>query len=159
MPRGATPQTVLSGLKQQASKALSSLQQEIARRERELTMLKAEAARWVRALGDSGRRARGTSFRGMRREQSRIDWSQVLGELPANFTAKDIAQKTGKPMEQVYAGVSRWVKDKKIKKTKDGYQKLASGNSTRSREKGESSEERKQGQAASRKKNLAAAGA
>jgi hypothetical protein len=51
----------------------------------------------------------------------------VLAELTPTFTTKDVAQKTGKPMEQVYAGVSRWVKDKKVKKTKDGYQRLVSG--------------------------------
>jgi len=37
-------------------------------------------------------------------------------------------------MEQVYAGVSRWMKDKKIRKTKDGYQKLGSGAAAQARE-------------------------
>ena len=129
MSQSATPRAVLSVLKQQTTKALSSLQQEIVRRERELAMLKAEAARWMRALGTSGRRAGGAigSLQGRKGKRPRLDWNAVLAELTPTFTAKDVAQKTGKPMEQVYAGVSRWVKDKKIKKTKDGYQRLVSG--------------------------------
>jgi hypothetical protein len=45
--------------------------------------------------------------------------------LPSRFTSKDIAQKSGKPMRQVYAYVSRWMKGKKVRRMKDGYQKVA----------------------------------
>lgn len=138
MPRSATPRSVLSILKQQTTKALSSLQEEIVRREQELTALKAEAMRWMRALGASRRGTRATAapLRGLRRKRARLDWNAVLAELTPTFTAKDVAQKTGKPMEQVYAGVSRWIKGKKVRKTKDGYQKIGRRNA-RGREKEE----------------------
>jgi hypothetical protein len=56
--------------------------------------------------------------------RSRLDWQVVLSELPETFVPKDVAQKTGKPMEQVYAGLSRWAKEKKVRKGKNGYQKM-----------------------------------
>jgi hypothetical protein len=50
----------------------------------------------------------------------------VLAKLPASFNAKDVQRQTGKPIEQVYAGLSRWVKDKKAKRNSSGsYQKVA----------------------------------
>ena len=57
-----------------------------------------------------------------------------MTKLPPTFTAKHVAQKTGKPMEQVYAGVSRWVKDKKVRRGKDGYQKVMTGNPVQQKE-------------------------
>jgi hypothetical protein len=137
MPRNITPHSVLSLLKQQTTKALTALQREIARREQELAILKAEAARWTQALGGMSRKKVGTaltSLRGVSGKRSRLDWNAVLVELSPTFTAKEVAQKTGKPMEQVYAGVSRWMKDKKIKKAKDGYQKLGGGAAAQARE-------------------------
>lgn len=136
MPRRVTSQSVLSSLKQQATKALSSLQREIARREQELATLKAEALRWMRALGASrgGTRVAAVPVRGLGRKRARLDWNAVLAELAPTFTAKDVAQKTGKPLEQVYAGVARWIKGKKVRKIKDGYQKIG-GRNARGREK------------------------
>lgn len=156
MPRNATSQSVLSILKQQTTKALSSLQQEIARRERELTALKAEAMRWMRALGAArgGTRTTAAPARRLRGKQERLDWDAILTELTPTFTAKDVAQKTGKPMEQVYAGVSRWIKNKKVKKTKEGYQKLIGKNSSGREKEGGAGES-----AAVKKKSPAAAGA
>jgi hypothetical protein len=156
MPRSATPQSVLAILKRQATKALSSLQQEIARQERELAALKAEAMRWMRALGASrgGTRATAAPLRELRRKRARLDWNAVLAELTPTFTAKDVAQKTGKPMEQVYAGVSRWIKGKKVRKTKDGYQKIG-GKNARGREKEEVAKE----PPAVKKKSLVVTGA
>jgi len=62
----------------------------------------------------------------MTRKRPRLDWDAVLARLPATFDAKEVKQRTGKPMEQVYAGVSRWVKDNKVRKhPQGGYQKVA----------------------------------
>jgi hypothetical protein len=51
-----------------------------------------------------------------------LDWNTVLQELPAQFTPKDVAQKTGKPLAQAYTHLSGWMKEKKIRRVKEGYQ-------------------------------------
>lgn len=136
MPRRGAPQSFLSTLKRQAAKAVATLQQEITRRTKELAVLKEEAARWAGITGGQSPTANRTAFRRRTRKKgSRLDWNAILANLPSTFTAKDVAQKTGKPMEQVYAGVSRWAKDKKIKKGKNGYRKAAPVGTARSQEK------------------------
>ena|SRR5215510_8492084 len=121
-------QPLLTNLKRQGTKVLTVLQQEIAKREKALAELKTTAARWKEAVGGQTRimgAATPSQIRGGRKKR-RIDWSVALAGLPASFNAKDVQRQTGKPMEQVYAGVSRWVKDKKIKKNPNGiYQKLS----------------------------------
>lgn len=136
MPRRGAPQSFLSTLKRQATKAVVSLQQEITRRAKELAVLKEEAARWANIVGGQLHTANtAASRRRTRKKSARIDWNTVLAGLPPTFTARDVAQKTGKPMEQVYAGVSRWAKDKKIKKGKNGYRKAAPAGTARAQEK------------------------
>jgi hypothetical protein len=132
MPRNAAPySSLLSTLKQQAKKALASLQKEITRRERELTALQEEVSRWKSVLSEQPRRGRVmTGPRGRRKSRgTRLDWNIVLSKLPSSFSVKQVAEETGKPIQQAYAGVSRWVSDKKVKKGKDGYQKIGSTNS------------------------------
>lgn len=61
-----------------------------------------------------------------KRKRRRLDWNAVLASLPASFNAKEVQRQTGKPIEQVYAGLSRWVKDKKAKRNSTGsYQKVS----------------------------------
>jgi hypothetical protein len=119
---------LLANLKRQGAKVLTALQQEITKREKTLTELKATAARWKEAVGGQTRMmgaAAPSQPRGGRKRR-RIDWSVALAGLPVSFNAKDVQRQTGKPMEQVYAGVSRWAKDKKIKKNPNGtYQKTS----------------------------------
>jgi hypothetical protein len=121
-------QPLLANLKRQGAKVLTALQQEITKREKTLTELKATAARWKEAVGGQTRMmgaAAPSQPRGGRKRR-RIDWSVALAGLPASFNAKDVQRQTGKPIEQVYAGVSRWAKDKKIKKNPNGtYQKTS----------------------------------
>ncbi len=124
MPR-STHLDLLVSLKQQSTQLLRSLHTEISNREKELAELKAEIKRWTAAFGPEPRSvapAKGPAVKTKRRAR-RLDWAGVLLSLPNTFSAKDVAKATGKPMEQVYAGVSRWTKDKKIKKGKNGYQK------------------------------------
>ena len=136
MPRTSGVQSVLTIIKQQTAKALASLQQEITRREKDLAELKAAEARWKGVVGEQPRAANmaaSPSVRGTRK-RPRLDWDAVLTRLPATFNAKDVKQRTGKPMEQVYAGVSRWVKDNKVRKNPEGgYQKMV-GTSAQQRE-------------------------
>ncbi len=125
-------QPLLANLKRQGVKVLTALQQEVAKREKELTELKTTAARWKEVVGRQTRTAGAAapSPTRTRRRKRRLDWNFVLASLPASFNTKEVQQKTSKPMEQVYAGLSRWVKDKKVKKNPNGiYQKTSSPSS------------------------------
>ena len=128
MPRTSGVRSLLTSIKQQTAKALAALQGEITRREQELAVLKAAEAQWKGVVGEQPRAATmaASSQAPMTRKRPRLDWDAVLARLPATFDAKEVKQRTGKPMEQVYAGVSRWVKDNKVKKhPQGGYQKAA----------------------------------
>jgi hypothetical protein len=118
---------LLTGLKREASKALAALRQEIVQREQELAALKAEAARWQSVMQEpaTGVGPAVTPPRELPSKRPRLDWSVVLKELPTRFTTKDVAQKTGKPIAHVYVYMSRWMKDKKVRRVKDGYQKVS----------------------------------
>jgi len=126
MPQKNTLQSLLTNLSRQGAKALTAMQGEIAKREKELEALKATEARWREIVGGKVRAMSAAPLARMRtgRRKRRLDWNMILAGLPATFRSKEVQQKSGKPMEQVYAGLSRWVKDKKIKKSSDGsYQK------------------------------------
>jgi len=127
MPQRTSRLPVLASFQRDATKALTTLQKEIAQREHELAALKTEASRWQTVLHGPARgdgASTGPAWR-KRRPKRRLDWSVIFKELPARFTSKDLAQKSGKPLAQIYALVSRWMKDKKVRKVKDGYQKVA----------------------------------
>jgi hypothetical protein len=127
MPRrGNELQSILTNLKQQSGKALASLRREIGRREQELALLKATETQWQQVLGLKAKTPAVGSLRTRRLGQKRLNWESILAALPMTFDNKQVLQATGKPIEQVYAGLSRWVKDKKIRKGPDGmYQKLS----------------------------------
>jgi len=124
MPRSAVSRAALSTLKKQATRVLASLRREIGQREKELTFLKQEAQRWQNAVSGRSSLGNGSAVRRGEKGRTRLDWKAILSELPETFVPKDVAQKTGKPMEQVYAGLARWTKDKKVRKGKSGYQKI-----------------------------------
>ncbi len=132
MPRGVK-KSALDTLKQQGVKIFASLQREIEAKEKDLAGLKAEADRWRSALGASARAdgSRTPAKKGRRAKGKRVDWNATFLSLPATFSAKMVAEKTGKPMEQVYAAVSRWGKEKKVKRGKDGYQKASAGSAAK----------------------------
>jgi len=127
MPQKSTLQSLLTNLTRQGEKTLAALQQEIAKREKELEALRTTESRWREAVGGRGGAVRPTPLARMQtpRRKRRLDWNMVLAGLPATFRPKEVQQKTGKPIEQVYAGLARWVKDKKVKKNPEGaYQKI-----------------------------------
>ena len=104
----------------------AGLEDERRRSEEALAALKAEAARWQSVLrvpvrGD-GSPAPAPRRRSAKRR--RLDWTVILKELPTRFTTTDIAQKTGRPMAHAYTYVSRWMKEKKVRRGKDGYEKV-----------------------------------
>ena len=127
MPQRTTPHSLLTTFTQQATKALTTLRQEIVQHEQELAMLKAEAARWQSALQGPARRARPAVAPPQAPPPTRpqLDWSALLKELPTRFTTQEVAQKAGKPLDQVYVHLSRWMKDKKVRRAKEGYQKVS----------------------------------
>jgi hypothetical protein len=116
---------LITNLRRQTTKALASLQKEITQREKELEELKAEAARWESALGKEAEKAAPSLPSRQPQAAKRLDWNAVLKELPTTFTAKDLAQRAGKPVNRTYGPLSRWLKAKKVRKRKDGYQKAA----------------------------------
>jgi hypothetical protein len=118
MVRTKTSQSALGVLKKQASKVLTSLRREISQKEKELSTLRQEMQRLQGMVNGKSGATSGAS-------RARLDWNLVLKELPDAFSSKDVAAKSGKPMEQVYAGLNRWIKDRKVKKGKEGYQKTA----------------------------------
>ena len=127
MPQRASRPLLVATLTQQATKALTALCQEITQRERELAALKAQAARWQSVMRGPTRRARPAvaPSQAPPPKRPRLDWSAILQELPTRFTTQDVAQKAGKPIGHVYVYVSRWMKDKKVRRVKEGYQKVS----------------------------------
>jgi len=128
MPQRVARLSLLTSLHRETTKALAVLHHEITQREQELATLKTEAARWQSLLQEPARgddRAAATPPQIRLPKRPRLNWSEVLQELPSRFTAKDIAQKTGKPILHVYTAVSHWMKAKKVRKVTDGYQKVS----------------------------------
>ena len=119
--------SLLTNLQRQASTTLAAVTKEIQQREHELAALKAEAARWQSLLREpaEGKGSAAPAPRKQARRRRRLDWSAILQGLPPRFTTKDLVQKTGKSPAQVYVYVSRWMKDKQVRKVKDGYQKVS----------------------------------
>jgi len=126
MPQRATRLPLLTSFQRQATAVLAAVTKEIHQREHELAGLKAEAARWQRLLREPLRESEPAVPATRRRsaKQPRLDWTAIFKELPARFTVKDIAQKTSKPIAHSYTYVSRWMKEKKVRRGKDGYEKV-----------------------------------
>jgi hypothetical protein len=122
MVRTKTSRDAFNTLKKQAGKILSSLRREIGQKEKELSALKQDVQRLQLVV--NGRAAAAVSGSPSR---VRLDWNLILKELPDTFSSKEVSQKSGKPMEQVYAGLNRWIKDRKVRKGKEGYQKVTTG--------------------------------
>jgi hypothetical protein len=125
MPQRSALRSRLAVLYRQVTKALALLAQEIARRERELTALKSEVTRWQQLLSGRAAETRRGTAAPPPSPKIRLDWHALLQELPARFTAKDLAEKTHKPLPQVYIALARLRKAKQIRKSADGYQKVS----------------------------------
>jgi uncharacterized protein YhaN len=133
MPQKNKLQSLLVNLRRQGTRALAALQHEITKKEKELETLKATVTQWRAVMEGQGRAGGFTALSQVRAkgQRRRLDWTAVLAGLPTTFKARDVQQTTSKPMEQVYAGLSRWVKDKKVRKGSGGiYQKSAVASST-----------------------------
>lgn len=58
------------------------------------------------------------------KRRRRVDWKKLYEDLPLRFSATILVERSGKPVEQVYAAVSRWKGEGLISKTDDGYRKI-----------------------------------
>jgi hypothetical protein len=122
MARTKTSRDAFNILKKQAGKILTSLRREIGQKEKELSALKQDVQRLQLVVN-----GRAATVGGGGSSRVRLDWNMILKELPDTFSSKEVSLKSGKPMEQVYAGLNRWIKDRKVRKGKEGYQKVAAG--------------------------------
>ena len=121
MARTKTSRDAFNTLKKQAGRILTSLRREIGQKEKELSALKQDVQRLQLVVNGRAPAVSGSPSR------VRLDWNSILKELPDTFSSKEVSQKSGKPMEQVYAGLNRWIKDRKVRKGKEGYQKVTAG--------------------------------
>ena len=110
-------------IRREVQKILRVLKREIAKREGELTSLKAEYKKGLDLL-----RGRGKGEPARRRRGRQADWKQVFGSLPAHFTLETlqrhpVAGKRSKP--HLYAILSRWKKEKLLSRDPSGgYRKI-----------------------------------
>lgn len=126
MPQRTLHHPLLTSLRREATKALATLRQEITQREQELSTLKAEATRWQRVLRPPARGVGPAVIpQVLLPKRPQLDWGAILKKLPTRFMTKDVAQEAGKPIDQVYVHLSRWMKDKKVRRVKDGYEKVS----------------------------------
>src|SRR5262249_3830651 len=132
---------VFGPVRQQAARVLATIAHEIQRREDELQHLTHQANAWRTAIGGArravsvrarrGRRANKASRAGKRgRASTRVSWAEVLASVPAQFGASDVlkhpgARSKGKP--HIYAALSRWLSDGKIKRIATGKYAKGSG--------------------------------
>ncbi len=109
----------VEGLKKQVAQTLSALEKQIAQIEKDLAALREEADICRQVLGKPTSKAltRGASGQ-------RINWAEVLGSLPKQFTAKDVVAKVGKPLAAVYTQLYQLIRAGRLNRTKDGYQKV-----------------------------------
>lgn len=88
--------------------------------ERLLSLLRSEAEAVGLFPDDSTFPDVGTS----EKQRRRVDWKKLYEDLPIHFSATILVERSGKPIEQVYAAVSRWKGEGLISKTDDGYRKI-----------------------------------
>ena len=126
MPQPVTRLPLLTTLRRQATTALATVTTEIQQREHELATRKAEAVRWQSLLRElaAGKGPTAPPPRKRSATRRRLDWRTIFKQLPPRFTTTEIAQKSGKPVAQVYTSVSRWMKEKRVRRGQDGNEKV-----------------------------------
>jgi len=119
----------MANLKASFRREINRLGRDVVRRTSELASLKGELKMYERVhalLGAEAARGRRAARR--LRRGARIDWSSVIERLPNPFTVADVAKrKEAKAKSPVYLRqiVSRWAKQKKVKRVARGkYRKV-----------------------------------
>lgn len=130
MPRKAITISATSAFRQvqqQARTLLINLRKEIRSKEIELHRLKEEESRLGLLVG-------GAAAAGVPREAAgamrggRINWREVLGQLPRQFKASDVRAVRGlkgKRPSEIFAAITRWINSGVVKrKTRGLYEKV-----------------------------------
>src|SRR5215813_12037639 len=110
------PRTSLGGvtsaferIQRQARTVLGGLRGQIRAKENELLRLKQEEARLSHLLGGGGR--------------GRINWREVLKQMPKQFKASDVRRVRGlksKRPSEIFAAITRWIEAGLAKRKKRG---------------------------------------
>jgi hypothetical protein len=97
-----------------ARKLLAGLHKEIDARERELGRLRDDALKLTRLIGGAEPAPSGGS---------RVNWAEVLPQLPKRFTASDvreIREVSVKRASEIFAGITRWIEAGLVKRKDRG---------------------------------------
>jgi hypothetical protein len=118
-------------LQQQARAVLTTLRKEIRAKEAELKRLKEDEARLGAVTGRvqmAGRAARSAGG-GAPSGGGRINWREVLNQLPRQFKASDVRGVRGlkdKRPSEIFAAVTRWIDAGMVKRKSRGIYERAS---------------------------------
>ena len=125
------PRTSLGGvtsaferIQRQARTVLGGLRGQIRAKENELQRLKHEEARLSNLLGGGGRAGQApTAAAGGGGERGRINWREVLKQMPKQFKASDVRRVRGlksKRPSEIFAAITRWIDAGLAKRKKRG---------------------------------------
>lgn len=131
--RRASASSVSSALRQvqsQARSLLGSLHKEIRTKETELDRLRQEESRLGMLIGRQPGRPRGASSAGRGGARGgRINWREILQQLPKQFKAADVRSirgLRGKRPSEIFAAITRWIQAGSAKRKARGvYEKTA----------------------------------
>ena len=140
MARPRKKTDIVSTLRSDAARVIAALDQEIARRRKELAELVAHADAWRATLGGRISAALGElggktvkaprAKRGRPRGGKRVSWDAVLASLPESFTIEDVLKNPDaarKGRAQIYPALNRWEASKVIKRVAKGRYKRVAG--------------------------------
>ncbi len=121
--------TSASDLRRHIHQLMVSLGNEVRARETDLRQLR-EAASAVARLaglpvnGNNGRRPSRPS-----KKKSRINWGEVLAQLPKEFRVSDarkVRRVSQKPSSEIFSAITRWIEAGQVKRKDRGlYQRVA----------------------------------
>jgi hypothetical protein len=129
MPRRkiADTNSVFRQMQDQARTALQNLRKDIRAKEVELKRLKVEEASLGQLVGGSQRPAATNGARSSSRAAAggggRINWGEVLDQLPKQFNASDIRTirgLKGKRPSEIFAAITRWINAGSVKRRSRG---------------------------------------
>lgn len=130
MPRKKSADGITSALKQvqrQARTLLVDLHRQIQVHEAELKRLQAEESNLSRLIGGGAgvsiarAQAKAPARRG--RRGGRINWKEILGQLPKQFKASDVRGVRGlkgKRPSEIFAAITRWIEGGAAKRKSRG---------------------------------------